>query len=53
MSKFLIIIQLINDFHKRYGFIKSLTLTLVLVLLLIFALFIIANIFLPFTYIAV
>jgi len=53
MNKLLILIQLIKDFYKRYGLIKSLILTLILMLILIFTLFIIANIFLPFTYIAV
>jgi len=53
MSKLLILIQLVKDFYKKFGFLKSLIFIIILFLILIFTLFIIANIFLPFTYIAV
>jgi len=53
MKKILNYFLLINDFRKKYGFIKTFFFVIFIIFVLLFSLFVIFEIFLPFTYIAI
>ena len=53
MKKILNYIYLINDFKKKYGYIKLIFFMMFIVLILVFSIFVFVQVFIPFTYIAI
>ncbi len=53
MKKILNYIYLINDFKKKYGYVKLIFFIMFIFLILIFSIFVFVQVFIPFTYIAI